>query len=341
MKFYTSTILSVAITACSVFATYAQAPAEATPEVTEEQLASRKASIPVIEARIEHREAEIQTLLQEIERSNDRIEGRIDKIVDTLSKMKDSHDSRVQVAHLKEQTMKGLARTIGNYKRRRAELKEQLRSGNPDIGEEAAKKGVALMDAKIEKRANQLITLSKSFTKNVDYEKYENDDSEVDSLYDWGWNNTRTNEDWKQNRREVVFTDAQQKKMISALKESIEDLSSRNKTLENKLAQKNISEEAKAFYQDDIARNNSALKSRRKQLEEIMQPSAPAPTTSVSSKQAHETKLMVQEIAKDIKRDTAALIGLYNHLKSDLASLNKIKKNLAARKAWLEEHSSK
>ena len=280
-----------------------------------------------------------------MERINTRIEGRIDKIVNTLAKMKDSQESKVRVAKMKQDTMKGLYRTIENYNRRRAELKEQLRTGKANVGTEAANKGVAYFDAKIEKRAEQMIHLSKSFTDHVDYKKYENDTSSGFYRYDghhgWDPTSTRTSEKWKQNRRETVFTDSQRKKMIEALKTSIEDLERRNNTLYNKSKENGVSEETRKFYQEDIARNETAIASRKEQLGRLLDPyKKPADTKSVSRNQAHDTELLIHEIANDIRRDSNALDAQYNELKVRLAKLNKIKLNLESRKKWLAQYKA-
>ena len=315
-----------------------------TEALSAEELASRKASIPLIEERIKDREEQISHIVKDIERINKHIEGRIDKIVQTLAKMKDSQNSKIRVAKMKQDTMKGLYRTIENYNRRRAQLKEQLRTGKADIGSKAATKGVELFDAKIEKRAAQMVELSQSFTEHVDYKKYENDNS--GDRYNrgggngWGWDNSRVSEEWKQNRRETTFTEGQQKKMITALKSSIDDLERRNNTLRNKSKISKTTEETKKFYQEDIARNEKAIATRKKQLGELMQPGHSTSTTAVSRNQAHDTELMIREIASDIRRESNALTRSYSELKKQLVKLNQTKKNLEARKAWLKKYEA-
>ena len=346
---YTSSLLSATLLLSGIsVATAQETPAtkdQKNETFSTEELASRKASIPLIEERIKDREQQIQEIVKEIERINAHIEGRIDKIVSTLAKMKDSQNSKIRVAHMKEETMKALYNTIENYNRRRAELKEQLRTGKSKVGENAANKGVEIFDAKIEKRAAQMVELSKSFTEHKDYKKYESDSSGGRYGYGnrqgWGWENTRTSEKWKQNRRETVFTEGQRKKMIEALKKSIDDLETRNNTLRNKSKEKGTSEATQKFYQEDIARNETAMATRSKQLAELMQPgSGSTATTSVSRNQAHDTELMIREIANDIKRDSNAITRNYNELKQRLTSLNRTKLNLDARKKWLKDYEA-
>ncbi len=317
-------------------------------ELSAEDLSARRASIPLIEDRIKDREGQITVLVEDIERLNKRIEERIDKIVATLGSMKDSQNSKVRVAKMKQDLMAGLAKSIKSYNQRRAELKEMLRSGRNSVGEKAAEKGVHAFDAKIEKRVEQLVSLSKSFTEHVDYEKYITD-GETDRYgntvnYDWGWgwDNTRVNEKWKQNRRETVFTRKQKKKMIEALKLSIEDLERRTNTLQRKLKESGVSEEVKKFYREDIARNEAAREARSKQLSELMASGGADSqnTQSVSRNEAHDLELLVREIVKDIRRDSNAMTRDYNDLKLRLAELSKMKKNLEARKAWLQKYDA-
>ena len=311
--------------------------------ISAEELASRKASIPQIENRVKDREEQITILADDIKELNTHIESRIDKIVTTLASMKDSQNSKTRVAQTKQNAMKALRRTIDDWVAKRAELKEQLRSGNAAVGNTAAEKGVDAFDAIIEKRVDQMVTLSKSFTEHKDYKKYENDSSGYRSGRGgggWGWETSRVNEGWKQNRRESTFTDQQRRKMIEALKGSIENLESRNATLVANSKLSGTSEETRKFYQEDIKRNNTALAARKKQLGELIKPGAATPATSVSRNEAHDTQLLIREIADDIRRDSNEMNGKYAELKQRLTKLNEIKQNLKARQVWLEEYEA-
>jgi len=343
---YTTTIVSALVIASSfTLANAEDADPAAKPKIealSAEELASRKASIPLIEERIKDREDQIKILIDDMKRISDRIEKRIDKIVSTLEKMKDSQNSKIRVAKMKQDTMKGLYRSIEDFNRRRAQFKEQLRTGKADIGEDAANKAVELIGEKIEKRAEQMIALSKSFTEHVDYKKYENDTSGSRYNYGnrWGGDNTRTNEKWKQNRRETTFTDSQRKKMIKAIKTSIDDLERRNNTLRIKTKEAKGSEATQKFYHEEIARNEKTIDTRRKQLADILQPGYAAATTSVDRNRAHDTELLIREVADDIRRDHRTNISNFHDLKQRLTSLNRIKLNLAARKEWLGNYDA-
>lgn len=344
---YTTTILSATTLFCCFTLANAQDSNPATKSkiqaVSADELASRKASIPQIEERIKDREQQVTVIVDDMKRLSGRIEERIAKIVATLNKMKDSQDSKIRVAHMKQETMEALYRTVENYNRRRAELKEQLRTGKPAVGKDAATKGVEAFDEKIEKRAEQMVALSKSFTEHVDYKKYINNGSgngNHSGGNSWGWDSTEKNEKWKQNRREVVFTETQRKKMIAALKKSIDNLERRTNTLSLKSKEGAVSAETKKFYLEDIARNENALKTRRDQLYDLTTGDKATTTKSVSSDKAHDTQLLIREVGEDIRRDTNRNTGNYNNLKLQLASLNKMKLNLAARKEWLQNYAA-
>jgi chromosome segregation ATPase len=342
---YTTTILSATMLISGFTLASAQEAAPATGQKIEalsaEELAERKASIPLIEERIKDREQQIEVIVKDIDRLSDRIEGRIDKIVSTLAKMKDSQNSKTRVAQMKQNAMKGLYKTIEDYNRRKAELEEQLRTGKAAVGKEAADSGVDMFNQKIEKRAEQMIALSNSFTEHADYKKYQTSSSyRYGRRGGWGSNYTHKSEKWKQNRRETVFTDGQRKKMIEALKTSIDDLERRNNTLSNKAKEGGVSEETQKFYQEDIARNDKTLETRRKQLGDLIQPGGSTPTTSVDRNQAHDTELLIREVITDIQRDNHRNTTNYNNLKQRLTSLNRIKLNLEARKAWLNKYEA-
>lgn len=340
----TATLLFSGITVSPVIAQNEPTKADSKTVISAEELESRKASIVLIEARIKDREEQLTVIANDINRLSKRVEARIEKIVNTLESIKDSQNSKIRVAKLKQDTMKGLYRSIENYNSRRRELSEQLRTGDATIGNEAAEKGIQKFDAQVEKRIDQMVKISKSFTEHADYKKYESDNSYNDGYYNgngWGWDNTRVSEEWKQNRRETKFTDGQRKKMISGLKASIDDLERRNNTLRNKSRAPGVSEELKKFYLEDIKKNEASIASRGKQLSEIMMSDNSSNNTkSVSRNQAHDTELMIREIANDIQRDSREITRNYNELKQRLARLNKTKKNLAARQAWLKEYEA-
>src|SRR6476660_1139586 len=72
------------------------------------------------EAAITAREQRANLLGDELKALNDRIEGRIDVIVEALRTIGDSKDSRTKVARMKEQTIDALKKNIGYYQTKRA-----------------------------------------------------------------------------------------------------------------------------------------------------------------------------------------------------------------------------
>ena len=115
----------------------------------------------------------------EIKQADERVVSRIDAIVQTLTSISDSKDSRTRVARMKEDTMKRLYNTMSYYDRKRAAMKEELRNPRLQLTVEEKQKVIAQFDARIEKRAQQIFALYKSMPSHKDYDRY--------TTVDYGW----------------------------------------------------------------------------------------------------------------------------------------------------------
>ena len=154
---------------------------EASPEPVYD-LAARQRSIENLERHIGEREERMGELAQDIVALDTRVERRIDRIVEMLQKSKDSKSSKVTVARTKEKAIEGLSKTIEYYDQKRRALREQLRK-ETTIPREALTGDVYKFDEKVEKRVEQIIALTKSFTESEDLKKY---DEHTRSHWGWG-----------------------------------------------------------------------------------------------------------------------------------------------------------
>ena len=169
-----------AIVARTTSTLHAQAPAP-----TAEQLKSWVAI----------RQQRVDLLRDEIKQSDARIESRLDVIIDSLKTVADSKDSRTKVARMKEETGQRLAKTISYYDQKRAALKEELRTPRLQLTADEKRKLIAIFDARIEKRTQQILALNKSMPSHEDHERYRAVGS--------GWYGTEyeRNAEFDQNRR--------------------------------------------------------------------------------------------------------------------------------------------
>src|SRR4051812_14224800 len=64
----------------------------------------------------------------EIKQMDGHIKSRLDVIIQTLSSIRDSKESRTKVARVKEETMKRLRKTMEAYDQKRSLMREELRN---------------------------------------------------------------------------------------------------------------------------------------------------------------------------------------------------------------------
>ncbi|MEO6847148.1 MAG: hypothetical protein ABI254_07810, partial [Chthoniobacterales bacterium] len=121
---------------------------------------------------LQAREQRVNILAQEIKSTDALIERRIDLIVEKLSALVDSKESRAQISEIKKQTIEGLTKTMEQCQRRRAALVEEIRNPRLNLTTEQKQEIMSVLDTRIEKRIDQILTLQKSFPDASEAGKY-------------------------------------------------------------------------------------------------------------------------------------------------------------------------
>lgn len=323
-------VMSALVCVSSFAQEAAQAPENAIPD-----LEARKESVVTLRRHVAQREERIGELANEILTLDKRLEARVDGIVKMLSEVKDSNESKTRVARSKEEAIAALKRTIDAYVAKRSEIREQMRTSDSPSDREALAGDVKRFDSRISKRVDQIVDLTKSFTQHEDFKKYE-------STGGGGfWNgtyfdNTRINEDWKQNRRETKYTDAQRKQLTDALRGSIENLKQREAALKAKLAA-NPGDAEKDFYVLERQEIESLLDQRQKQLVEVIQPEAQPDTKPLGQEQAYQLDRLLEDSRRDLADDFNTILSRYSALIRERTRVKELEDNLKAREAWLKE----
>jgi hypothetical protein len=91
------------------------------------------------------RQQRVDLLRDEIKQMDARIESRLDVIIETLTSISDSKDSRTKVARMKEDTMKRLLKTIEYYDQKRATFRQELRNPQSRLTADDKRKAVACL----------------------------------------------------------------------------------------------------------------------------------------------------------------------------------------------------
>lgn len=270
-----------------------------------------------LKSQLQAREARADLLLSELRATDDRIEETIDHVVETLRMVGDSKDSRTKVARIKKDTVTGLGKIVGVYQQKRAALQEELRRPMLNLSVEEKQKAISKFDARIEKRVQQILELSKSLPTHKDYEQYK--------AVDDGWYGTTyaLNEDYKQNRRLTTQTNEQTKDILKGLQNSIDRLDRQNRTLNTQLAAA-TTEAQKSALQEEIKKTEALIKTRRAQSTEAALPSE-AVTRSLGQSEANSFDKALRQTIDSLNREFATLFQRYSAYLNERSAVNTAK----------------
>ena len=283
--------------------------------------ASPAQSNPVVAAR----QARVDLLRDELKQEDARIEARIDTIVNTLTTITDSKDSRTKVARMKEDTGKRLAKTITYYDQKRAALKEELRSPRLWLTVDEKQRLIAIFDQRIEKRVSQIIALNKSMPSHQDYQQY-------NTSSDWWGTNSEQNEDYNQNVRMTSHTNQQRDAIVKQLDASIARLDQQSRALKTQLAAAADPAVRKALN-DQLSKTDDLIDERRKQKLDVLSSAKSPGTHKVALKQAMDMDNALQTAINDLRSDMTMLFGNYNSYIAELSALHATEASLAPKPA--------
>lgn len=328
-------IVTIAIAAACLAPLSGWSQEEQKPEINIEE---RKASIAIIEDHISDRKERMTEIANEIITLDRRLEGKLDKVVKRLASISDSEKSGYRVGQIKMNAMKGLKKTIENYQSKRASLMNKINQGGSGIPKEVLEGDAKAFDERIEKRVEQILEISKSFTQEEDVKKYE--EVEGTGGYGWGWGPaTRISDDYRQNRRNRNMNKEQRTEMMEALKKSIERHESLVASLKNRLENRKMSDADRELLEAEMARNVSLLATRKSQLEELTLVSQPS-TAELNRDAALDLQDALRDAAEDMRQDFETIFVKYAQLNRERSKLFKLETNLEARKKWLADYEA-
>jgi hypothetical protein len=268
------------------------------------------------------RQQRVDLLRDEMKQLDARIESRVDVILDTLTSISDSKDSRTKVARMKEDTTKHLAKTIQYYDQKRRTFREQLTNPQTQLTPEDKRKAVAVFDARIEKRSQQILELNQSMPSSKDYERYK--------ATGGGWSGTQyeRNQDFEQNRRMTSHSNTQRDALVKQLDASIARLDRMGRELRSQLAATDdpLRQKERAA---DIAKNDALIAERRQQRLEVLKPSG-TDGRSVALKEATDLDQALKKSIEELRRDFTTLFQRFNTFVTELTALRATETSLAA-----------
>ncbi len=282
-------------------------------------------NLPGWEAALAAMERRANLLRDEIKALDSRIETRAEALLASLRSIGDSKDSRSKVARMKEETIEALRQHIIYYRNKRAAMKEQLRRPTLNLTGEEKKRMIAMFDERINKRAEQIITLLKSLPTHKDYERYKVHGS------DWAGPVYAVNEDYLQNQRLVTITNRLRKELSEGLRQSIARLERDNRTLMAELnAAPNFS--SPKDLTGEMAKNETLIAERREQISQVLS-FVSTPTRKIGQREAIDFDQERLRTVNELRRDFENLFARYNTLIVQLSVTNSTRATIAAAKA--------
>lgn len=296
--------------------------------------AERLRSVENLKEHIAEREARFEILRKDLLALDVRTEEQIDRIVGTLSSMRDSESSKTRVANVKTDIMDALVRTIWAYRQKRADIFESMKK-EKTVPLEELEKSLATFDSRIGKRLEQVMTLAKSFPGHVDTEKYEG----YGGSYHHGWHeeNTRISEEWRQNRRNTTAGRTARREIIQEIEKAIEANESRRAALSDTLGSRKLSAQERAVQGEELGRLDAKIDNLKSQLRELALPSAGG-TREVSGSEAHDATMLLDDTRADLARDFSEIMRKFGDLETERTRIFALKANLRAREEWLAKN---
>ncbi len=294
-------------------------------------LETRRASVVNLEAQIQQREARLLEVGEDIKSIDGRIQKRIDSMVKLLADTRDSQDSKTRISQIKQDAITGLRRAIDVYVSKRKEVAERVKTGDdPALGD------LTKFDQRISTLIAQVVELSKSFPANEDVKKYESEGGEYWRGY--YHENTRISEEWKQSRRDSSQGKVQRDEVTAAIREGIERLDQRRRTLKDLLDNRNPSESARKLYNQELGQIDAQIENLKSELVQVSLPTGGA-TRTPSLDEAVDLGQLLDDTRKDLRADVSELFRLYDSFDKERFRVTEMQENLAARKKWLETNA--
>ena len=289
------------------------------------QPAASPAAVAQWEAALSAREKRAALFRDELKALDARIEARVDSLLGALRAIADSKDSGSKVARMKEQTIKSLHGNIGYYQNKRSALQAELHRPTLNLTEEQKRRGIAVFDARIEKRIAQILEIQKSLPTHKDYARYKATGS---NYYGTTY---ALNDDHLQNQRVTTVTNRQRREIEEELRKSIARLEQNNRSLKAQISAAPAAAQAKVLSAE-IAKNDALIAERRKQIAAALLPDE-TQTRKIGQREALDLDKALSTSVAELRRDFNTLFAHYNALILELSAINTTRAAIAASKA--------
>lgn len=306
---------------------------DSVPEVTPPTKGEIQQAIDITKQHIESRAKRIEQVKFDLKSLNARVEGAVDQIMNMLEPVKDSEQSHYQVTMKKQKAIEALKESIKDYDQLRKSLRKETRERDPKIARDEIYEDIEVLDDKVNKRVEQIISLSNSMETWNDLDKY-------NLRYSDGWSGTYSYRDrnprYQQNKSQSRKTAMEREKLIADINDHLKRLEAENLKLKEMIDNPQITEQYREMLQYEYSRNTELMELRRSQQISLATSTKPE-TEAIGLREMTTIEGLIADIADDLKKDYDAFFRTYTELNQERQALEILKERLKTYLKMLEE----
>jgi hypothetical protein len=300
--------------------------AEVAKSRDEQQIEILRRHVKDAEARVERRAGRI--------REQDRlVESKINDIIKLLSTVKDSAESKTRVTQVKEDVINGLNKSLEFYRQRRRARVQKLRDERVTFQDAADDKVLAFLDAKIDKRIEQITHITSTLTKGREWKKHEKYNYTV-----YGNNVEReVSDEFTRHRKNLSRSHRQSDRTVAIIKQNEADVRKESERLESRLKSAGSDEEREAI-KNLMAKNDARLKKQEGEIRKIARPQGGG--RALGRKDAFDTQKWIENMAEEVVREHRELVRMISDSKQDVMMLNNWKQRLKKAEEYMAKREA-
>ncbi len=320
-----------------IFSATTASQAEPEKESAEPTRPEVESYVKQMQGYLKNREESAARIVNEIVELDHSLKNSVNDVLQQLSVVTDSENSKTKVARMKRDVMERIGKAAKYYVNERAKLDEALRTTSNTFRREDLYKERAQFGTRIDAMVNAVMKLAATMDTHQDFEEYlyENNDSWG---WGWGWGTTvRKNPEFEQNRRATTQTDTARKDIDKVIQQSKDRLQARKTDLESQLKSGKLDAEQQKRVQTEVERLSQIGKERAEQLDSL-QSSGPQPTAEINLSSAMRMEEMIQAKAADARRDIGRIFARYRELRTERDVIADQEARLTRAEQWLKDH---
>jgi uncharacterized protein YoxC len=287
--------------------------------------------IRMVEPEVARRDARVESLTRQILSLDEDIEYRVNSIMDMLTSVRDSTDSKSRVIGIKTDAIEALEKSIGYYVREREKRLRGLTATRATLSKDDMQHDVKVLNERIDKRIKQVSELTSSFEQHKEFKSYQR-------YRDYDLNYHSKTPEFKQHERKVTKGAREKARLADEMRKAIDQLRRKNKQLEQSLTPA-LSEERREALESQIKQNRELMRKRQEQLKSILAGSG-GHTKPVATRAAFELSKLFDEITKEIHWDAVRLKSRVKERDTARASAKPLKERLAIARGILAQMES-